>query len=213
MFKLNSENNFMMGMARSMIELKGANSMPKTRLKFNLTPKQDRFCREYVIDHNGTRAWMASHPSCKSERAAEASASHALSKDIISSRIEELEIPIADKLGVTLEYVLQGLKDVYARSMQAEPVMIYNRKTQRMEESGEYTFDSTGANRALELMGKHRAMFTDKVDNTTKVKGLKQAAPNIIVSSQKGADVLRALIGGDANAATTGDAAIERVGA
>jgi len=46
--------------------------------------------------------------------------------------------------------------------MTEEPVMI--RGPNGMEPSGEYKFDSSGANRSLELIGRHFKMFTDKVE-------------------------------------------------
>jgi phage terminase small subunit len=43
-----------------------------------LTPPQAQFVAEYLIDNNGTRAWRATHPECKGDRAAAACASRAL---------------------------------------------------------------------------------------------------------------------------------------
>lgn len=43
------------------------------------------------------------------------------------------------------------------------PVMRYDPSTGKMEETGMYQFDSKGALRALELIGKHLGMFGDKV--------------------------------------------------
>jgi phage terminase small subunit len=39
---------------------------------------------------------------------------------------------------------------------------------QKVDEEGNfvYEFDSTGANKALELLGKHLALFTEKTSNT-----------------------------------------------
>ena len=51
--------------------------------------------------------------------------------------------------------------------MQAQPVL-----TPAEEETGEYRFDSSGANKATELIGRHLAMFTDKVQ--TEVSGTLQ---------------------------------------
>lgn len=61
------------------------------------------------------------------------------------------------KVGVDREYVLQKLKSVVERCMQAEPVLDHKGKP-----TGEYRFDSTGANGALRLLGTEIGMFKDK---------------------------------------------------
>lgn len=87
----------------------------------------------------------------------------------ISLRIAELQV-IKDKIaeeefGIDAKWVLNSLKEVANRCMVAEPVMV--RGSEGMEPSGEYKFDSSGANRSLELIGKHLKLFTDKVDHTS----------------------------------------------
>lgn len=47
--------------------------------------------------------------------------------------------------------------------MQARPVMVWDPDTGKKVESGEYVFDSKGALRALELIGKHLGMFEDRL--------------------------------------------------
>lgn len=66
--------------------------------------------------------------------------------------------------------------------MTAEPVMI--RIGNDMVESGEYVFDSTGANKATEMIGKMIGVF--EKDNTQKTVVLQQ--PSIIVNGNPPAD-------------------------
>jgi hypothetical protein len=80
----------------------------------------------------------------------------------VISRIEELTEQLRIKNTLTVEWVLGNLKEVTERCLQQEPVMI--RKGNEMVESGKYTFQANGANKSLELIGKHLGMFTDKVE-------------------------------------------------
>lgn len=79
-------------------------------------------------------------------------------------RLEELKNELKERNIITVEWVLNNLKHVAERCMQAEPVMI--REGNKMVESGEYTFQHAGANKALELLGKHLGMFTDKIETS-----------------------------------------------
>jgi phage terminase small subunit len=78
-------------------------------------------------------------------------------KNEIDKRLETR----AKKAGLDAEWVLQRLKDISDRCMQAEAV--FDREG---NETGEYKFDSTGANKATELIGKHLGMFRDKVEHS-----------------------------------------------
>ena len=71
-----------------------------------LSDKQERFCREYVIDLNATRAAIAAGYS---ERTARQTASENLSKPYIQAKIQELQKAISDKLEVDAEWVLKHL--------------------------------------------------------------------------------------------------------
>ena len=82
----------------------------------------------------------------------------------VSQRIDELIEQLRIKNTLTVEWVLGNLKEVTERCLVQEPVMI--RKGNEMVESGEYTFQANGANKSLELIGKHLGMFIEKVDTT-----------------------------------------------
>ncbi|KIL45749.1 phage terminase, small subunit [Jeotgalibacillus soli] len=84
-----------------------------------------------------------------------------LKKVEISARIEELKKTRADRLNLDAYWVLKRLMDISDRSMQAEPVLEWDPVEKMMVETGEYQFDSNGANRSTELIGKHLGMFKD----------------------------------------------------
>lgn len=120
-----------------------------------LTPKQERFCQEYIKDMNASRSALAAGYS---EHTAPKIGSENLQKPEVSQRIAELQRPIAEKAIVDATYVLTSLKAIAERCMQAELVSDKDGVT-----TGEYKFDAAGANRALELLGKHLVLFTDRV--------------------------------------------------
>lgn len=134
-----------------------------------LTDKQIRFCEEYMIDLNATQAAIRAGYS---EASARQIAADNLSKHDIQEYIANLRADISGKLNLSAEWVLQRLKDISDRCTQAEPVLIRNNDGELVP-SGEYKFDSSGANKATELIGKHLGMFGDKLDVSSKGQPLK----------------------------------------
>lgn len=125
-----------------------------------LNAKQEMFCKEYLIDLNATQAAIRAGYS---ERTASATASRLLKNVNVLARVKELKDKRAEELELDAYWVLKRLKDISDRSMQAEPVLMYDPGSQEMVETGEYQFDSNGANRATELIGRHVGMFDPKL--------------------------------------------------
>lgn len=128
-----------------------------------LTAKQQRFVEEYLIDLNATQAAIRSGYS---EKTAQEQSSRLLSKAIISEAVNAAQSKKSDSLGITTDWILDGLKTNFERAMQA--VEVLDRKG---NPTGEYEYQGSVANRALELLGKHRGMFSDKVELTGKDGG------------------------------------------
>lgn len=124
--------------------------------EIGLTDKQERFCQEYLIDLNGTQAAIRAGYS---ENTAKEIASENLTKPYIKERIKVLQEQIALRLEISQDWVLKRFKDISDRCMTATPVMIFDPEAGKLVESGEYRFDSTGANKATEAIAKHLGFF------------------------------------------------------
>lgn len=141
-----------------------------------LTDKQKRFCEEYLIDLNATQAAIRSGYS---EKTAGSIGDENLKKPEIAEFIKELQREISERTKITSDWVINRLKEISDRCMTAVPVMIYDPDSKSMIESGEYKFDSAGANKATELLGKHLGVF----EKDNKQKGVKIQAPVITLSN------------------------------
>ena len=123
--------------------------------KMKLTPKQKDFCEQYVVDLNGKQAAIRAGYSAKT---AKEIACENLTKPNIMKYLAKLIAKRSDKTEITAEYVLTGLQEVAERCLQRVPVLDKDGK-----ETGEWRFEASGANRSLELLGRHLEMFTDKL--------------------------------------------------
>lgn len=126
----------------------------------SITPKQERFCQEYIVDYNGAQAAVRAGYAANSARK---TASRLLTNADILARVRELQREQTARLALTQDYVLQQLVDTYRCCREPEPVLVYAPDAGGMVESGKYQFDSKGALRALELIGKHLGMYQDKL--------------------------------------------------
>jgi phage terminase small subunit len=61
-----------------------------------LSPREERFCREYVIDRNGSKAYRRDGWTPRTDQAARTGASTLLTKPNIKGRIAELEQALAE---------------------------------------------------------------------------------------------------------------------
>ena len=108
----------------------------------NLTPKQQRFVEEYLIDLNATQAAIRAGYS---EKTAQEIGSENLSKPMVAKAIAEAQEKLSNKTQVTVEMVVQGLlneaKDLSEGSTQSARVS------------------------AWAHLGKHLGMFKDKLEH------------------------------------------------
>ncbi len=129
----------------------------------NLTAKQSRFVEEYLIDLNATQAAIRAGYS---EKTAQEQSSRLLSNVMIANAVSEAMAARSCRTEITADYVLASLREVAERCLQRAPVMQGRGEDRQQATDDEgrhvWTFDSSGANRSLELLGKHLALFTEK---------------------------------------------------
>jgi len=89
-----------------------------------------------------------------------------LQREDVHGRLEALRAEASEKSAISREWVVERFKNISDRCVQAEPVMIPDGSGGWME-SGEYKFDSSGANKATEMLGKIIGVF--EKDNSQKV--------------------------------------------
>ncbi len=120
-----------------------------------LTPKQNRFVDEYLIDLNATQAAIRAGYSPRSARAI---ACENLAKPDIQEAIAEAKRERSEATKIDAEWVLHQAVELHRRCMQeVKPALNPKSRRQLKDDSGNilFTFNAAAANRALELVGKH----------------------------------------------------------
>ena len=119
--------------------------MPKKTTR-KLTPKQQLAVSQLLVDPSLKRCAEVTDLSYDYVR-------QLVTKTHIIEALEETRQRVAEKAEVNAAWVLRGLVEVCERCMQHKPVL-----DKEGNPTGEYRFDSTGASRALEQIGKHKAV-------------------------------------------------------
>lgn len=127
-----------------------------------MTAQQQKFADQYLVLNNGTKAAIAAGYSQKSARS---KASQLLVDPEIEAYIENGRRLASEQAIVDAAWVQKRFKEISDRCMTAEPVMIFS--DGEWIESGEYKFDSSGANKATESLGKIIGVF-EKDNNQNK---------------------------------------------
>jgi phage terminase small subunit len=120
--------------------------MTKTREVINmaLSDKHKRFADEYLIDMNATAAYLRAGYTAKGN-SAEVNASRLLRNPKVQEYIEQKQQKVAEKLDITVEWILEQYKDIVSNTKTTEPNV---------------------ARAALADLGKYKGMFKDKLEIT-----------------------------------------------
>lgn len=130
-----------------------------------LTPKQESFVREYLVDLNGTAA--AKRAGYKGTDTVLGKQAHELLKNpLVAIQVQEAMDERAKRTEITQDYVLTKIKETIERCSQAEQVMEFDHNTKEMVPTGEWKFEHNGVLKGCELLGRHLKLFTDKIEHT-----------------------------------------------
>ena len=146
-----------------------------------LTEKQRRFCDEYLIDLNATRAYMAAYPAVKKDSTASVCAAKMLRNAKVAEHIRQRMEDRQKRTEITQDRVLRELAAIAfgdvtdivsyeGGTVRIQPTSTLPKETRKLIsgiKEGQYgtevkTYDRI---RALELLGKHLGMFDQKKDD------------------------------------------------
>ena len=128
-----------------------------------LTDKQRKFVSEYLVDLNATQAAIRAGFS---EKTAGSMAQKLVAKSHIQDAIHAALAQREKRTLVTVDYVVSSLREVAERCLQRAPVTNAKGKHVQDEQGRDvWKFDSAGANRALELLGKHVNAFGERKED------------------------------------------------
>lgn len=132
-----------------------------------LTDRELRFVEEYCVDLDPTLAAQRAGILIKNDKTEDGYSGRRLLcdqdiRDAVDARLAALD----RRAKSNAMYVRERLVEVVERCMQKEQVLekgIDEDGKVAMVPTGEWTFNAQGANKALELLGRHHGMFGDKV--------------------------------------------------
>ena len=124
--------------------------------------KHELFCLEYIQDYNAKAAAIRAGYK---ESSARKQGSALLTNPDILARVRELQQEQAKRLAISADMVVLETLKTYQKCSQATPCLRRNDKTGKWEEAGVYAFDSKGALKALEMLGRCTGLFDRKMDS------------------------------------------------
>ena len=128
-----------------------------------LSPKQERFAREYLVDLNATQAAIRAGYSPKTAY----SMGQRLLKNVeVQKAVQSAMDERSKRTEVNADYVLTNLLEIVERCMQRAPVLHKGEQVVDEEGNSVWCFDGRNAIRALELLGKHKGMWVEKQELT-----------------------------------------------
>lgn len=130
-----------------------------------MTEKQKRFCDEYLIDLNGTRAYKAAYPKVKSDKAAGAASARLLGNVSIRAYLDERLEQLHNERTADAAEVMEYLTAVLRGESEASVVVVESVGDGCSEaRTISKPPDERERLKAAELLGKRFGLFTDKVN-------------------------------------------------
>ena len=137
-----------------------------------LSSMQDLFCRNMASTGKKQQSAIDAGYAITS---AGAQASRLLRMDKIVKSIDYYKAQSSQRVNITADMVLAGIHSNAVRCAQGEPVL-----NQDGEEIGVWKFDSSGSNKAWELLGKHLRLFVDRIE-TADINAAKEYVEKLLV--------------------------------
>jgi phage terminase small subunit len=140
-------------------ETKGVFLVYERQVNF-MTDNQKKFCDEYLIDTNATRAYKVAYPHVKSDDAARACASRLLTKDNIKSYIDEQLDKLSSEKVADAKEVMEYLTSVMRGETEDEVLRFIGDGYQEKTHLQTNVKDRT---KAAELLGKRYGLFKESM--------------------------------------------------
>lgn len=147
--------------------------------KPGMTPRIERFAREYAIDLDGPAAVMRAGFGCATRATAASKASHLLLRPDVAALVEKLKAAQADRLAIKADRVLLEL----ARMAYFDPAEIGLASIKKpadiaklpedvrraiagwsWDKNGRFTLKLAAKQPALEALGRHLKLFVDRIE-------------------------------------------------
>ena len=130
-----------------------------------LTEKQKRFCEEYIIDLNATRAYKAVYKNCKTDEAARVNGSKLLTKTNVKEYIDKFLDEVHSKNTADAKEVIEYLTAVMRGKSEAEIIVVEwigegCSKAAKIKKQP----DEKERLKAAELLGKRFGLFKEKIE-------------------------------------------------
>lgn len=162
--------------------------------EYGLTIKRRKFADYYLENPNNQAEAYRKAGYSGDDNTCRVEASKLLKNPNIIAYIELKQRELSDKTSVTKEYIIEKAKKVLEMSLKEVPVMRFNYDTKELEETGEYQFDSKGANGALKILGdtigafKQKVELNDNTQRTSKIDSLIESINSKKEQKNKDAD-------------------------